>query len=69
MTTICPHTGKHRHETRRKAERGIRHAGYPVTANAFKCEHCGGWHWGKRLRSATRKPRVVEPTVEDGADE
>lgn len=66
---VCPRTGKHCHETRRDAKRGIRHAGYPVTANAFLCEHCGCWRWGKRLRSATRKPRVVEPAADEFTDE
>jgi uncharacterized protein with PIN domain len=66
---VCHHTGKLCHPTRQEAENGIRAAGYPKHASAYKCPHCGAWHWGKRLRSATKKPRVVEPAMEDFADE
>lgn len=61
----CRKTGKVIHASKRYALRAlrsvVREVGDDVTLNAYKCNHCQGWHLGRMHRRMAR--RIAAPRL------
>ncbi len=55
MTSARGCSGKQKYPTRKEAERAMvrMHSGH--NANAYLCQQCNSWHWGRRPTCASIK--------------